>query len=167
MRHVLFTFTVTTAFALGLHSLFLAFANTDKLQPSATAGMLRTATAADSEKIEVALGAMAKQDLVYVVLDISEVGPDPEVELAARRAARVLADSGMVVSVRLLDPEDPDFTTIVAQNGIGRFPAVMVVKQDGGIVLVTDDLNEENLLHAYLGVWGKTSSCNEARSAIY
>ena len=167
MRNVLFTFTVTTAFALGLYSLFLASANAGKVPPSNIAGLLRTAMSADTEKIETALGVMAEQDLVYVVLDTPEVGPDPEVEIAARRAVRSLTDSGLAVSVRFLNPGDPDFTTIVAQNGIGRFPAVLVVKKHGGIALVTNDLNEKNLLHAYLGIWGKTSSCDEARSAIY
>ncbi len=167
VKNVFFTVTVTTAFALGIYSLILASADADKVQPSTIAGLLRTATAADVEKIEIALGVLAEQDLVYVVLDTAEVGPDPDVEVAARRAVRALNDSGMAVSVRFLGPGDPDFTMIVAQNGIGRFPAVLVVKKDGGIVLVTDDLNEKNLLHAYLGVWGKTSSCDEARSAIY
>ncbi len=167
LRNVVFTVTVTTAFALGLYSLFLASASADKVRPLTTAGLLRTATAADGEKIEIALGVLVEQDLVYVVLDKPEVGPDPDVEIAARRAARALTDSGLAVSVRLVDPGDPDFTTIVAQNDISRFPAVLAVKKEGGIVLVTDDLSEKNLLHAYHAVWGKTSSCEEAGAAVY
>jgi len=164
---VLFTVAVITAFALGFYSLFLASANAGKVQPLTTAGLLRTATAGDTEKIEIALGVLAKQDLVYVILDTPEIGPDPYVEIAARRAAQALADSGLAVSVRLLDPGDPDFKTIVAQNSIGRFPAVLAVKKSGGIVLVTDDLNEENLLHTYFTVWGKNSDCGAAKNAVY
>jgi hypothetical protein len=164
---VLFTVTITTSFALGLYSLFLAYANAGKVQPLITEGLLRTATAADAEKIEIALGVLTDQDLVYVVLDSPEFGPDPDVEMAARKAARALNDSGLDVSVRLLDPGDPDFTTIVAQNSINQFPAVLAVKKEDGIVLVMDDLNEKYLLHAYYRVWGKTSSCDEARSAVY
>jgi hypothetical protein len=167
LKNVFFTVTVTIAFVLGLYSLFLASANADNVQPSTIAGLLRTATSADAEKIEIALGALAEQDLAYVVLYTTEVGPDPKVETAARRAARALTESGMAVSVRLLGPGDPDFTMIVAQNGVGRFPAVLAVKKDGGIVLVTDEINEKNLLHAYQGVWGKTSSCDDSRSAVY
>lgn len=167
LRNVLFTITVITAFALGIYSLFLAYVNAGKVQPLTTEGLLRTATAVDGEKIKIALGDLTEQDLVYVVLDVPEVSPDPGVEVAAEKAAQALADSGLVVSVRLLDPRDPDFMMVVAQNGISRFPVVLAVKEGGGIVLVTDDLSEKNLLHAYYDVWGKTSSCDEARSAVY
>jgi len=167
LRNVLFTVAVITAFALGLYSLFLASANAGKVKPLTAAGLLRTATAGDTEKIEIALGGLVEQDLVYVVLDTPEVGPDPYVESAARGAVRALVGTGLAVSLRLLDPGNPDFTTIVSQNGIGRFPAVLAVKKDGGIVLVTDDLNEENLLYAYHAVWGKNSDCGAAKNAVY
>lgn len=165
--NVLFTVMVTGAFALGFYSLFLASANAGKVRPLTNEGLVRTATAADAEKTEIALGVLTEHDLVYVVLDTPEFGPDPDVERAAWRAAEVLTDSGLVVSVRPVNPVNPDFATIVAQNDVSRFPAVLVVKKGGGIVLVTDDLSEENLLHAYHSVWGKTSGCNEAASAIY
>jgi hypothetical protein len=158
---------VAISFALGLYSLFLAYANAGKVQPLTTEGMFRTATAADSEKIEIALGVLTDRDLVYVVLDSPEVGPDPDVEIAARKAARALNDSGLVASVRLLNPRNSDFTLVVEQNGINRFPAVLAVKKNGGIVLVMDDLSEKNLLYAYYSVLGKTSSCDDAKSAVY
>lgn len=167
LKNVLFTVAVTTVFALGIYSLFLASVNADKMQPLTTEGLLRTATAGDAEQIEITLGSMIDQDLVYVILDTPEEGPDPYVETAALGAARILSDSGLAVSVRVLDPGNPDFTTIVSQNSISRFPAVLAVKRDGGIVLVTADLNEKNLLHAYHAVWGKSSSCDEAKSAVY
>jgi hypothetical protein len=167
LRTVLFTVTVTAAFALGIYSLFLASANAGKVQPLTTEGLLRTATAADAGKIEIALGDMAEQELVYVVMDTQEIGPDPYVVIAARGAAQALGDSGLAASVRLLASGDPDFTTIASQNSVTQLPAVLAVKKNGGIVLVTDDLNEINLLQAYYGVWGKTSTCDEAKSAIY
>lgn len=167
MKNVLFTVSVAAAFALGLYSLFLAAANAHDVRSSAAAGFLRTAAAADTGKIDTAFGDPAGQDLVYVVLSDEEVGSAPEAEIAARRAAQTLAASGMTVSVRILGPRDPDFTTIVVQNGVGRFPAVLTVKKDGGIVLVSDVINEKNLLHAYRSVWGKTSSCEDAKSAVY
>jgi len=167
LKNVFFFATVASAFALGFYSLFLASANADKKQPSNIAGFLRTATAVDTGKINIALGDLTERDLVYVVLYTAEAGPEPEVEIAARRAAQTLSDSSMSVSVRLLDPGDSDFSKIVTQNGVGRFPAVLTVKKNGGIVLVTDKINEKNLLHAYHGVWGKASSCVDAGSAIY
>jgi hypothetical protein len=167
LKNVFFLIAVTSAFSLGLYSLFLASASADKKQPSNIAGFLRTATSVDAGKINIALGDLDEQDLVYVILYTAEAGPEPEVEIAARRAAQTLSDSSMSVSVRLLDPGDPDFSTIVTQNGVGHFPAVLTVKKDSGIVLVTDKINEKNLLHAYHGVWGKASSCVDAGSTIY
>ncbi len=166
-KNILFTVVVAVSFALGLYSLFLAYANAGKVQPLTTEHMFRTATAADSEKIEIALGVLTDRDLVYVVLDSPELGPDPDVEIAAHKAARALNDSGLVASVRLLNPRNSDFTLVVEQNGINRFPAVLAVKKNGGIVLVMDDLSEKNLLHAYYSVLGKTSSCDDAKSAVY
>jgi hypothetical protein len=167
LRNALFTVTVTAAFAAGFYSLFLAYANAGKMKPLTTEGLLRTATAADAENIETALGVLADRELAYVLLDTPRAGPDPYVEIMARRAAQALTDSGLAASVRLLNPSDPDFASVVAQNGISRFPAILVVKKDGGIVVVTGDLNEKNLLRAYYRVWGRASSCEEAKSAIY
>jgi hypothetical protein len=167
LKNVVFTVAVASVFALGLYSLFLASANAGKERPTSVAGLLRTAVPADTEKIERALGVMSEHDLVYVVLSAAKNGPDPDVEAAARKAALALLDSGINVSVRFLDSGDPDFTTVVEQNGVGRFPAVLAVKKSGGIVLVTDKINEKNLLHAYQSVWGKTSSCDDAKSAVY
>jgi len=167
VKNVLFAVVVTAAFALGFYSLFLASANAGKPRPAVTAGLLRTATAGDVVKIRTALGDMADRDLVYVVLGSTGSGPDPEVETATRRAAGVLANSGVDVSVRLLGPADADFEKIVVQNGASRFPAVLVVKKGGGIVRVTDGLDKKNLIHAFKGTWGRTSSCDEARSEIY
>ena len=167
LKNALFTVTVTIAFVLGLYSLFLASRSIDKVQQANIVGMIRTATPADAEEIKTALGSLINEDLVFVVLETAEVGRDPEVEIAARRAARALANSGMDVSVRLLGPADPDLTVIAAQNGVTRFPAVLAVKKDGGIVLVTDEINERKLLHAYQRAWGKTSSCDDAAKAVY
>lgn len=167
LKRLFFTVTVITAFALGLYSLFLASANAGRVRPSNIAGLQRTATKADIEKIETALGNLTEQNLVFVVLYKEEIGLDPGIEVAARRAARALSDTGIAVPVRFVGPGDSDFTKIVAQNGIGRFPAVLAVKKDGGILLVTDEITEKSLLHAYRVVWGKTSSCDDAKSAIY
>lgn len=167
LKNALFTVTVTVAFVLGLYSLFLAARNVDKVQQSDIVGLIRTATPADAEKIRIALGSLTDQDLVFVVLEAAEIGADPEVEIAARRAARALATSGMDVSVRILGPADPDLNLIAAQNGVSRFPAVLAVKKDGGIVLVADEISEKQLLHAYQSVWGKTSSCDDAATAVY
>lgn len=167
LKNALFTVTVTIAFVLGLYSLFLAARSVGKERQSDTVGLIRTAMPADAERIRIALGSLTDQDIVFVVLETAEVGPDPEVEIAARRAARALAGSGVNVSVRLLGPADPDLALIAAQNGVSRFPAVLAVKKDGGIVLVTDEINEKRLLHAYQRVWGKTSSCDDAATAVY
>jgi hypothetical protein len=167
LKNILFIVTVTTAFIFGLHSLFLAYRNNNNVQQENMVDLIRTAGPIDTEKINSALGSQSSQDLVFVVLESAEAGPDPEVEIAARNAARALANSGLAVSVRFLDPGDPNFMKIAAQNSLDRFPAVLAVKKSGGIVWVTDEINENNLLHAYQRVWGKTSSCDDAASAIY
>lgn len=167
LKNLVFLVAVTTAFVLGIYSLFLASANADNAQPPNIAGLLRTATSSETRKINIALGDLADQDLVYVVLHTEEDGQYRAEEIAARKAARALADSGMNVSVRVLGRSDPDFSEIVMQNGVERFPSVLTVKKDGGIVLVTDEITDKNLLHAYQGVWGKASSCDDASSKIY
>jgi hypothetical protein len=55
----------------------------------------------------------------------------------------------------------------VEQNTISRFPAVLIVKKNGGIVLVTEDFSLQNLLGTYYSVWGKNSDCGSARNAVY
>jgi hypothetical protein len=167
LKEVVFTVAVTAAFTLGFYSLLLASANKGKALPLTTFGVVRTATAADTEKIVLALGALAEHELVFVVLDTSTAGIDPRPVNAARGAALALADAGTDASVRLLGPRDSDFGPIVMQNQVGRFPAVLAVKEDGGIVLVTDEISEERLLNVYRQVWATTSSCNDAISDIY
>jgi hypothetical protein len=167
LKKVLFTVAVTAAFAFGVYSLFLASANASKVKPLAEEGLVRTATAKDDDQIALALGAMVEPELVYVVVDDPLGPPDPDLERNAQQAAQNLVDSGLVVSVRRLEPVDPDYATIVEQNAIGHFPAVLVVKKNGGIVLVTDDFSPENLSQAYLTVWGKSSDCGAAKNAVY
>jgi hypothetical protein len=167
MRSVLLGVAIAAAFALGVYSLVLASINADKAQPLTLTGLVRTATALDEDKLATALGSQSEHELVYVVMDTPEFGPDPNVEIAARGAVQALTDSGLVASTRILGSADTDFASIVMQNGITRFPAVLVVKREGGIVLVSDDLSKENLLQAYYGVFGKRSSCDGAASEIY
>lgn len=167
LRNVLFTITVTTAFALGLYSLFLASANAGKVKALAQEGLVRTATAKDEAQIALALGSLIEPELAYVVVD-APLGPaDPDLERTAQQAAQNLFDSGLVASVRRLEPIDPDYATIVEQNTIGHFPAVLVVKKNGGIILVTEDFSPENLSQAYHTVWGKSSDCGSAKNAVY
>jgi hypothetical protein len=77
LKEVVFTVAVTAAFTLGFYSLLLASANKGKALPLTTFGVVRTATAADTEKIVLALGALAEHELVFVVLDTSTAGIDP------------------------------------------------------------------------------------------
>jgi hypothetical protein len=167
LKDVFFTITVTAAFTLGFYSLLLAAANKGKVLPLTTFGVERTATASDAEKISLALGAFARHDLVFVVLGSSDAGPDPGAVNAAGRAARALTDTGTDAAVRLLGPLDSDFGPIVEQNGVGRFPAVLAVKKDGGIVLVADEIDEESLLSVYRRIWATATSCNDAIADIY
>ena len=167
LKHAVFLVAVTTAFVLGMYLLFLAHANADNVRSPDIAGLLRTATSSETGKIDIALGELADHDVVYVVLQSEEDGQYSTEEIAATRAARALADSGMKASVRVLDPSDLDFSEIVMQNSVERLPAVLTVKKDGGIVLVTYEINDKNLLHAYQEVWGKASSCDDASSGVY
>jgi len=73
----------------------------------------------------------------------------------------------MVASAHRLRPSDPTFAAVVKQNDIRRFPAVLVVKKGGGIVLVTEDHSAENLVRAFQTVWGNRSDCGAARDEIY
>jgi hypothetical protein len=166
-KNAIFNVTVAVAFALGLYSLFLASANAGKVKVLAEEGLVRTATAKDEAQIALALGSMVEPELVYVVVDAPIGPPDPDLEWAAQQAARNLVDSGLVASVRRLEPIDPDYATIVEQNTIGHFPAVLVVKKNGGIVLVTEGFSPENLSQTYHTVWGKSSDCGAAKDAVY
>jgi len=167
LRKGLFAVAITTAFALGCYSLFLASANAGKVKPLHEEGLIRTATAKDGDRIALALGTIEKYELVYVVVDDPLGSPDLDLERTARQAAQNLADSGLAVSVRRLEPIDPDYATLVEQNAIGHFPAVLVVKKEGGIVLVTEDFSLDNLLDTYHNVWGKNSDCGAAKNAVY
>jgi len=167
LREVCFTVLVTAAFTLGFYSLLLASVNKGEVLPLAAAGVVRTATAADAEQIALALGPLASHDLVFVVLDTSDAGPDPAAVAAARRAAGTVTDAGTNAAIRLLGPRDSDFGSIVTQNGVGRFPAILAVKNGGGIVLVNDEIDEEILLSVYWRVWATASSCNDAVKDIY
>ncbi len=167
LREVCFTVLVTAAFTLGFYSLLLASVNKGKVLPLAGAGLERTATAAEAEQIALALGTLARHDLVFVVLDTSDAGPEPTALNAATRAASALTDGGTDAAVRILGPWDSDFGAIVTQNGVRRFPAVLAVKKAGGIVLVKDEIDEEILLSVHRRFWVRASSCNDAVSDIY
>lgn len=167
IRYVTFIFGVTSMFILGFYSLFLAYTYAGKAQTFTTDNLLRTAAPSDNEKIETALGSFLDKDIIFVVLDTSSIGINPALELSAMSAAKILADSGLTSSVRILYPEDNDFAVIVAQNDISRFPAVLAVKKEGGIIQITDDQSEEYLLFAYHSVWGKTSDCSDDKLAVY
>jgi hypothetical protein len=159
MKNALFTAVVTAAFGLGLSSLLLAVATPPGDSNGLTAGPVRTASSNETEEIAIVLGDPAEKGIVYVVVNVFEIGDDPRIVAAARGAVQSLAESGLDASVRLLAPGDSDFVEIVEQNGIVRFPAVLVAKKGSGIVLVSDELNEKSLENAYWQVLGRASSC--------
>ncbi len=159
MKNALLTAVVTLAFGLGTVSFLLAVVNPPEDSDGLTVGPVRTASSNETEEIAMVLGDPSEQGIVYMVVNIFEIGDDLRVVEAARGAAHSLAESGLDASVRLLGPEDPDFAAIVEQNGIGRFPAVLVAKKGAGIVLVSDELNEKSLEDAYWQVLGRASSC--------
>lgn len=167
VRATLLTTGTAMAFLLGIYSLVLAAASAGSVRPLAEDGLRRTAAASDHERIALALGSMSGSEVVYVAIDAPMDPPDPEIEQATRQAARTLVDSGTVASARRVRPSDPDFAAMVRQNDIRRFPAVLVVKKSGGIVLVTEDHGAENLVRAFDTVWGKNSDCGAARNEIY
>ena len=109
---------------------------------------------------------MIESELAFVVIEDPTGQLDFDLERITRQA-QSLIDSGLAVSVRRLQPIDPDYATVVEQNMIDRFPAVLVVKKSGGMVLVTGVLSVENLTNAYHTVWGKKSDCGAAKNAVY
>jgi len=167
VKHILLSAVTALAFALGTYSLVLASTNAGMAHPLPDNGLLRTAVASDREKIDLALGPMPEAEVVFLVIDAPTAPPDPEVERAAREAARTLVDSGTSASARRLQPSDPSFTAITKQNDIRRFPAILVVKKAGGIVLVTEDHGAENLVRAFQTTLGRRADCGAARDGIY
>lgn len=167
VRRVLLTAGTATALCLGTYSLLLATANAGSARPLAQAGLLRTALANDRERIALALGSSSGSEVVYVAVDAPLDPPDPGIERAVRQAAQTLVAAGRAASARRLKPTDPDFAAVVRQNDIQRFPAVLLVKKGGGILLVTDDYSAENLVRAFQTVWGRKSDCGAARDEIY
>jgi len=166
-KKVLLTSGTAIAFFLGVYSLFVATASAGKVRPLAEDGLLRTAAANDHERITLALGPTSDSNVIYVAIDAPMDPPDPEIEQSTRQAAQTLVDSGIVASAHRLRPSDPNFAAVVKQNDIRSFPAVLVVKKDGGIVLVTEDHSAVNLVRAFRTVWGKRSDCGAARDEIY
>lgn len=154
-------------FSTGFYSLFLAATYSFRTQTFTTDNLIRIAAPFDTGKIETAFGDFVDLDFTFIVLDTSIQGINPNLEFSARNAARVLADSGLASSVRMLYPADNDFSTIVAQCGISHFPAVLAVKREGGIIQIMNDHSEEYLLFAFNSVWGKTSDCSDDKSAVY
>jgi hypothetical protein len=167
IKKMLLTSGTTIVFFLGVYSLFLASASAGKVQPLAEHGLLRTAVADDHERIALTLGPTSGSDVVYVAIDAPLDPPDPGIEQATRQAAQTLVDSGVLASTYRLRPSDPSFAAVVKENEILRFPAVLVVKKDGGIVLVTEDHSAESLVRAFQAVWGKRSDCGAASDEIY
>lgn len=167
VKNVLFIITVAAMFIIGFYSLFLASVSANKTQTFTTENLLRTVDPSDTDKINRALGHSFDMDFVFVVLDTSVSGTNPNLEFSVRSAALTLADSGLTSSVRILYPEDNDFTEIAAQNDINSFPAVLAVKKEGGIIQIMNDHSEEYLLYAYHSIWGKTSDCSDDKSAVY
>ncbi len=166
MKNALFTAVVTIAFALGMSSLLLAVVTPPGGSNGSTAGRVRTALANEIEQIDTVIGDPEEKGIVYVVVNVFDIGDDPRVVEAARGAADSLAESGLDASVRLLGPGDPDFAKIVEQNDIVRFPAVLVAKKGAGIVLVSDEFNEENLEGAYRQMLVRASSCVGAMAGV-
>lgn len=166
-KNLLFTVIVAAMFITGVYSLVLALTSAGQAQSFTTDNLQRTAAPVDSDKINMALGPLLDKDFIFVVLDTSLPGTNLDLEFSARSAARIIADSGLTSSVRILYPENDDFSTIVEQNGINDFPAMLAVKKKGGIVRITDDYSEEYLQFVYQSIWGKTSDCSDDKSAVY
>lgn len=166
-KNVLLIILATTMFSTGFYSLFLASIYSDPGQNFTTDNLFRTADPSEIDKIETAFGHFSESDFMYLILDKSMPEANPDLELSARSAARLLSDSGLITSVRLLFPEDIDFKTIIAQNDIDRFPTVLAVKKEGGIIKIEGNHSQDYLLFAYNSIWGKTSDCSDDKSAIY
>ncbi len=151
----------------GFYSLFLASSSAGVNQDFTADHLSRTAAPSDDEKIEMAFGQFIDKEFIFAILDTSILGTDSYLELSARSAAQVLADSGLNASVRILYPDDNDFNKIALQNDISRFPAILAVKKDGGIIQITEDYSKDYLLFAYNSIWGKKSDCSDNKSAVY
>jgi hypothetical protein len=167
IKNILSIIIIATMFATGFYSLFLAATYAGTNQEFTTDNLFRTAAPSDTDKIETALGHFSGQDFIFVIVDTSMPNINPNLEFSAGIAARALADSGLTTAVRFLYPDDNDFTTIVAQNDIRRFPVVLAVKKEGGIIRIMDDHSQEYLLFAYHSIWGKSSDCSDSKSAVY
>lgn len=167
LKSGLLDLAIVSAFLIGFYSLYIASANTGQIRPLTEEGLLRTATAKDINKIALALGPLIESDLAYLIIDDRHGSSGYDLEQNAQQAAQNLGDSGLVVRVRCLKPNDPDYATIVQQNMIDFFPAVLVVKEEGGIILVNGNFSSENLEHVYHAVWGKKSDCGAAKNAVY
>jgi hypothetical protein len=167
LKNTLFVIIIVTMITTGFYCLYLASSSANKTKTFNTENLFRKAFPTDVYKIETALGHFFNSDLVFVLLDSSKSSINPNLEFSAMSATKVLADSGVVSSIRVLYPDDNDFTAIVVQNDISRFPAVLAVKKEGGIIQITNDHSEEYLLFAYNTIWGKTSDCSDDKSAVY
>ena len=168
IKNILFMVTVTAAMILGIYSLTLAFVNV-QWKSITTSLILRTAMPEDSAKIEVAFGSETESDLVFVI--IASYGECIEQAVAANEAVQNLSAtlpfSDMKTSIRGMTPDHPDFKTILEQNEIRQFPAVLIAKKGGGVVRLIDKLDEKTILDTYQRYWGDSASTAETEYSIY
>jgi len=168
IKKILFMVTVTAAMIMGIYSLTLAFVNVQWASIT-TSLILRTAMPEDSAKMEVAIGSETESDLVFVI--IASYGECIEQAVAANEAVQNLSAtlpfSDMKTSIRGMTPDHPDFKTILEQNEIRQFPAVLIAKKGGGIVRLIDKLDEKTILDTYQRYWGDSASTTETEYSIY
>ena len=168
IKKILFMATVTAAMIMGIYSLTLAFVNV-QWKSITTSLILRTAMPEDSAKIKVAFGSETESDLVFVI--IASYGECIEQAVAANEAVQNLSAtlpfSEMETSIRGMTPDHPDFKTILEQNEIRQFPAVLIAKKGGGIVRLVEKLDEKTILDTYQRYWGDSASTAETEYSIY
>jgi hypothetical protein len=160
LRTGLFAIIVLGAVAVAAYSLLLEPASADNV-----AGMKRDSLAQDAA-VSAGMpssdtgGLTAEGEFVFLVLAATEEGPGPRIETVVKQALQGIAGRGISAATRNLCPSDSGYEDMKTRYGVASLPAVVAMKKGGTARLVEGEIDEANLLKAYLACCSSSSCCS-------
>ena len=94
----------------------------------------------------------AETDFVFVVFLGADEGPAEAVEVPIALAMGKLVERGVLANTLTLGPDDPGYTEAVDHFGVEAFPSVIALMKGVDGSPVEDEITEDSLLQAYLGL---------------
>jgi hypothetical protein len=150
---------VLAALAVAAYSLLLDPATADDVDKLTEDSEGNDTVVIAGAQLEWFSGVPAEKVFVFVILAANEDGPGTQIENAVKQAEQGIANQGVAVATRNLLPSDQGFKDTMTKYGVASLPAVLALKKGGGAKLVEGEINEANLLKAYLSCSPSSSSC--------